>query len=235
MTFAGIIAAGHGERLAGAHPRTVKPLVPVRGKPLVHWVVSGLRSAGTRSLVVLLNTDGDAVREYLEAEFRDLEWTFLRRDTGSSWESFRLVSRTLSERAEEFLVSTVDALIPPAETARFSREAFSPPRPAAALALTRFVEDEKPLWADVDESGAVTALGPKAVERRAVTCGLYALSRPAVSGMKEASAFGRLRDFWIDLVGSGRPVRGLVLADTVDVDRPDDLPAAEKVVSCFDV
>ena len=40
---AGIIAAGAGSRLAKSHPDTVKPLIGVSGKPLIHWVVDGLR------------------------------------------------------------------------------------------------------------------------------------------------------------------------------------------------
>ncbi|MFH1724667.1 MAG: NDP-sugar synthase [Elusimicrobiota bacterium] len=237
---AGIIAAGRGSRLHDAYPGTVKPMVPVGGKPLIYWVVSSLRAAGVRSLVVLLNSSGDPARAYLQERFAGLTMTFLREDTASSWESFRLVSRRLAERAESFMISTVDALIPPEQTRRFAREALAPfpasgseGRPAAALALTRFVEDEKPLWADVDAGGLVTALGPAASRREAVTCGLYSLGRPVTAAMPAASAHGRLRDFWTDLLKSGRPVRGVLLADSVDVDRPEDLPAAERMTSCF--
>lgn len=236
IASAGIIAAGEGSRLRAAAPGP-KPLVEVGGKPLVHWVVLSLRAAGARSLTLLHNSSGDAVRAYLKGAFPDLAWTFLRKDTASSWESFRLVSGTLAAKSERFLLSTTDALVPPADAARFAAEAFAPlggAAPAAALALTRFVEDEKPLWADVGPDGRVSALGEKARRREAVTCGLYALSAAAADAMPPAAAHSRLRDWWSALIEGGVRVRGVLLSQTVDVDRPEDLAAAEKVTSCFE-
>ncbi|MFH2202510.1 MAG: NTP transferase domain-containing protein [Elusimicrobiota bacterium] len=240
LARAGIIAAGLGSRLSAAHPDTPKPLVPVRGKPLVYWVVANLRSAGIRHITILLNTSGDAVRTYLEENFADLHWRFLRRDTASSWESFRLVSRTLAQDSGDFMISTVDALIRPADIARFSGEALAPatggaPSPAAALALTGFVEDEKPLWAQRDAAGNICALGEDVSpeQRLSVTCGLYALTRALPEAMPAAAAHGKLRSYWTDLIRSGAVVRGVLLQDTIDVDRPEDLSAAEKVISCY--
>jgi len=230
--FAGIIAAGEGSRLKEARPGTPKPLVSVAGRPLVHWVVEGLRAAGARSIVILLNTSGDAVRSYLESAFPDVTWTFLREDTASSWESFRLVSRRLASETERFIISTVDALIPPADVARFAREALSGPE-AAALAVTPFVDDEKPLWADLDDAGRVSALGARASQRRCATCGLYALRRSTALDMPPAPTYARLRDYWAALVESGSPVRGMVLGKTIDVDRPQDLGIAEAAVRAF--
>lgn len=232
MKSAGIIAAGLGSRLKPHSPGLPKPLVRVAGKPLVYWVVSGLRDAGAGSITILLNTSGDPVRTYLEDVFADIKWCFLCKNTASSWESFRLVSKNLAESQTKFLVSTVDALIPPTSIAHFVQQAFEQ-KAAAAMALTRFVEDEKPLWADTDTSGRITALGEHASRRSAVTCGLYALSSSLAAAMPAASKYGRLRDYWSGLINDGQSVRGVLLKDSVDVDRPEDLPAAEKVITCF--
>lgn len=236
---AGIIAAGHGSRLHATHPQTPKPLVIVQGKPLVHWVVSSLCSTGVDALTILLNSRGDAVRRYLEKEFTSITWDFLREDTASSWESFRLVSRRIAEKTAHFHISTVDALIPPKDAQRFIQGAFLPlsdkTLPEAALALTGYVDDEKPLWADIDKDGIVSAIGAQASRKDAVTCGLYALSRPLAQDMPVAAQYSRLRDYWTHLISNGTKVRGIRLTDTVDVDRPEDFPAAEKVTSCFSV
>lgn len=234
MKFAGIIAAGRGSRLAVGRPGILKPLVPVGGKPLIYWVVSGLRAAGFDSVVVLINGSGGPVRDYLKQTFSDIEWTFLQKDTATSWESFRLVSKELASRSGRFVLSTVDAIVPPVEVKRFAEEAFRDPASVAALALTGFVEDEKPLWADMESNGRISALGDDAVEKKAVTTGLYALTSSVADSMPSAKEFGRLREFWMNLVNSGDLVRGVKLADTVDVDRPEDLAAAEKVTLCFD-
>ena len=139
---AGIIAAGDGTRLKAAHPEITKPLVPVAGRPLVDWIVDSLETAGVRSIVVLLNSRGRAVRAHLKASFPSIQWTFLEKETKSSWESFRLVSRALSGGSSRFLISTVDALARPEEVARFATAAAIAMQNGhdGALALTRFVD-----------------------------------------------------------------------------------------------
>lgn len=232
MKHAGIIAAGLGERLQGVHPGTPKPLIEVAGRPLIDWVVDGLQGAGVDRLTILHNSRGDALRPHLKKEFPGLRWTFLRADTASSWETFRIVASALSQQSESFLMSTVDALVARNDIMRFTKEAFAPwpegQKPTAAMALTRFVDDEKPLWADVGADGKITALGENAASRDAVTCGLYALTRAAAETMPPLSGHSRLREFWSSLVRGGAPVRGIVLNKSLDVDRLGDIGAAEE-------
>lgn len=227
MSFAaGVIAAGEGSRLAAGYPGAVKPLIPVAGKPLSHWIVGTLRAAGANPITILTNSRGAAVPPSLSAAFPDRTFDFVSADTASSFESFRLVSRRLAARADAFLISTVDAIVPAADVARFWAECRAA-RADAGLALTAHVDDEKPLWADVDETGLVTAVGDDARTRRRVTCGLYYMTRAAAERLPEPSAHPRLRDFWRTLAASGARVSGPTLSKTLDVDRPEDVAAAE--------
>jgi len=227
---AGIIAAGEGSRLASAGE--IKPMIRVAAKPLIYWVVGGLRSAGCKDIVVLTNSRGGAVGPYLTAAFPDVTFDFVTADTASSFESFRLVSKRLAETATngEFVVSTVDALIKTDDVNLFiakCREA----KATAGLALTRHVDDEKPLWADIDANGRVTALGDDAKRKNAVTCGLYYMTRSAASRLPGADGYSRLRDFWRGLVASGEAVMGITLSKSLDIDRPEDLAAAESFLT----
>ena len=227
MNFsAGVIAAGEGSRLARSHPGQVKPLVPVAGRPLSHWIVDSLRAAGARELTVLTNSRGAAVPPSLTSAFPGLAFDFICADTSSSFESFRLVAKRLAVRADAFLVSTVDAIISSDDIARFWSECRAA-RADAGLALTAYVDDEKPLWVDVDEVGLASAVGDAAKTRRRVACGLYYLTRAATESLPDAAAHARLRDFWGALVASGARVAGPTLSKTLDVDRPEDITAAE--------
>jgi NDP-sugar pyrophosphorylase family protein len=221
---AGIIAAGHGQRLSASHPGTIKPLVPVAGQPLVHWVVDSLLRAGAREITVVHNSGGRAVRESLTGSFPKAVWSFLERDTASSWETFRILSAALAGADSPFLISTVDAIAAPSEVARFAREAAQAP---AALALTDFIDDEKPLWADVDGSGRITALGEDARQRKLATSGLYWLTPALASRMPDAAAYSSLRGYLGSLVRGGTAVSGIKISKTLDVDRPEDVRAAE--------
>jgi NDP-sugar pyrophosphorylase family protein len=226
---AAIIAAGEGSRLAKSHANVVKPMVPVAGRPLSHWVVDGLRAAGATSVTVLTNSRGTEVPSSLSAAFPGLAFDFVTADTASSFESFRLVSLRLAETEENFIISTVDALIRPGDVARFAAECRTA-KAEAGLALTLHVDDEKPLWADVDGNGRVTALGDAAKQRRAVTCGLYYMTRTAAAKLPEAGRHSRLREFLSALVQGGG-VAGVTLSKSLDVDRPEDLEAAESFLT----
>ena len=223
---AGVIAAGKGSRLAKGYPNTVKPLIPVAGKPLIHWVVDGLQSSGCCEITVLTNSRGSAVAPYLSSAFPEVEFKFVTADTASSFESFRILSLRLAETEQDFILSTADALMRCEDSARFIKECRGS-RADAGLALTLHVDDEKPLWADIDEVGLVTAVGEGAKTRRTATCGLYFMARAAALALPEAGDFPRLRDFWTALVASGARVSGVILSKTLDVDRPEDLAAAE--------
>ncbi len=47
-----ILAAGRGERMRPLSDRTPKPLLPVRGRPLVEWHLLALARAGVREVVI---------------------------------------------------------------------------------------------------------------------------------------------------------------------------------------
>lgn len=227
---AAIIAAGEGSRLAASHPGLVKPLVPIAGTPLCHWVARGLREAGVREVTVLFNSRGRAARASLEKAFPDMSWTFLEADTASSWESFRLVSKKAAAQSEDFIVSTVDSLIPADQTAHFIARC-RPSGAGAALALTSFVDDEKPLWADLEADGRVSALGPKARRKELVTSGLYYLTARVSERMPQAAAHASLRAYWGGLLDGGEKILGVTLSKTIDVDRPEDIGVAENFLA----
>lgn len=222
--IAGIIAAGLGSRLRRSHPGVLKPLISVAGAPLCHWVAGSLQRAGVADITLLHNSGGRDIPVSLKGAFPEISWRFLRRDTASSWESFRLVSRRLAKNAPSFLISTVDALISAKDISRFIKHASAGSCPAA-LALTEFVDDEKPLFADINGTGRLRSLGGSS--GRYVTAGLYYLTAETARSMPQPSRHAALRDYWISLLHQGLDVRGIPLSKTLDVDRPRDLAAAE--------
>ena len=224
MRRAGIIAAGLGERLRSAG--LPKPLVPVAGRPLIHLTVDALAAGGADSITILLNTKGRAVRRSLESAFPRLAWRFLEWDSPSSWESFRKVCLSLAEDQDRFVVSTTDTLMRPDDAARFARRTETSAADAL-LAVTSFVDDEKPLWVDFEENGLIKAVGEDAVAHKFITCGLYGMSRTVAQAMVDRT-HPRLRDYLKTAVRDGLRVEAVTLGKTIDVDRPEDVAVAEQ-------
>jgi MurNAc alpha-1-phosphate uridylyltransferase len=60
-----ILAAGRGERLRPLTDHTPKPLIDVRGKPLIAWHLEALARAGFEDVVINLSWLGAQIRERL--------------------------------------------------------------------------------------------------------------------------------------------------------------------------
>ncbi len=60
-----ILAAGYGTRLRPLTDALPKPLVPVANRPLLWYIIMGLRAAGIHEIIINLHYRGDQIREWL--------------------------------------------------------------------------------------------------------------------------------------------------------------------------
>lgn len=70
MTRAFILAAGRGERMRPLTDHTPKPLLPVRGRPLIEHHLQSLAAAGVQDVVINLGWLGGRIREALDDDGR---------------------------------------------------------------------------------------------------------------------------------------------------------------------
>lgn len=226
---AGIIAAGHGTRLQTAGVTTPKPLLKIGGRPLIARTIDGAKAAGASSIAVIVNAETDRVRRFLESEDFGITIEIVQRTTASSAESF-LALRPLLEPAP-FLLLTVDAVLAPTALPTLVARAAQLPDAAGVLGVTTFVDDERPLWARLDASGRIRTLGDRA-DARHVTAGVYFL-KPLVYSLVDAEPsreWSGFRVFLATLVERGYHLYGHDIGASIDVDRPEDIAAAERLL-----
>ena len=60
-----ILAAGRGERMRPLTLATPKPLLEVRGRPLIAWHLAALARAGVREVIINLSWLGEQIRAAL--------------------------------------------------------------------------------------------------------------------------------------------------------------------------
>jgi UDP-N-acetylglucosamine diphosphorylase / glucose-1-phosphate thymidylyltransferase / UDP-N-acetylgalactosamine diphosphorylase / glucosamine-1-phosphate N-acetyltransferase / galactosamine-1-phosphate N-acetyltransferase len=60
-----VLAAGRGTRMRELTAELPKPMIEVRGKPVLQHIVEGLRDAGIRELLVIVGYHADSVRNFL--------------------------------------------------------------------------------------------------------------------------------------------------------------------------
>ncbi|MCC6767203.1 MAG: NTP transferase domain-containing protein [Deltaproteobacteria bacterium] len=227
--IAGIIAAGLGERLLARGIRTPKPLVEIAGRPLIARTIDALYAAGASRIACIVNAETDRVREYLHDTPWPVPIDVLQRTTASSAESFLALRPFLSKAP--FLLTTVDAICAPSALVALAARGRALSPTASVLGVTATVDDEKPLWAEVDADDRIRSLGD-ATRARHVTAGVYFL-QPLVYSLADEIAprvFTAFRAVLGALLTHGHPLYGFDVGAAIDVDRPEDIVAAERLL-----
>ena len=220
----GVIAAGEGSRLKSLG--VAKPLISVGGVTLIEHVLGNFEAAGISSAAVIFNEVERDCETLVRERFGRLVTTILVKTTKSSLESFCAVLDAAP--AGRLLVSTVDAYCPREDFVSFVRQAERADAGATVLGVTRYVDDEKPLWVTTIRHGRVSVVGGASGD--AVTAGIYVFPEK-VRRLGIPSGLGRLRDFLAWLAESGEPIEAVEIEKVVDVDRPEDLEAAEELAA----
>ena len=229
---AGVLAAGHGERLRSA-ANPLKPLVKVGDRTLIERVLASMAAAGATEVVVIINEDSVAVRDHVTASNWPFALRWIVETTPSSMHSFLRLIETLAADGDDgpFLLSTVDTVAGPQTYAQFITEARRHQDADVILALTSPGHDEKPLLVRCGpDDSRVLALGAAAAPSAHATAGVYAIRS---SVLREAEAARRegidaLRIFLGRLLDRGYHLAGIPIATSIDVDRPDDIRTAEE-------
>lgn len=110
-----ILAAGRGERMRPLSDRTPKPLLPVKGKPLIEWHLEALARAGVREVV--LNTAW--LEEQFPAALGDgsrwglhIDYSMEGRDHGHALETAGGIAKALPLLGDVFWVVSGDIWAP---------------------------------------------------------------------------------------------------------------------------
>src|SRR5438270_10618238 len=64
ITKAVLLAAGRGTRMRDLTADVPKPMIKVRGKPILLHIVEGLQSASIKDFLIIIGYHGEMVREY---------------------------------------------------------------------------------------------------------------------------------------------------------------------------
>jgi NDP-sugar pyrophosphorylase family protein len=212
-----------------------KALTRIAGRPLIDWLLDDLERAAVADVTIIINEGSTSVRDHVASQSRGLAIGWIVETTPSSMHSFLRVVEALARDGDTgpFLMSTVDTLAPAGTFASFVGCATPLLAHAdAVLALTARIDDEKPFrvrLADAGaQAGAVAALGDGSF----ATAG-YSLVRASVlrdADAARAAGLGALREYFTRLHESGFRFAGVRMPDSIDVDRPDDVRAAEELI-----
>ncbi len=232
MNYA-IIAAGEGSRLAQEGVSLPKPLVHLNGTPMIKRLIDIMMQCNPESLSIIVNEQMTEVREYIEGLTLPVPLHLVVKSTPSSMHSFWEVSRAFPATGK-FVLTTVDTIFREDEFRDYV-EAFEASDDADGyMAVTSFIDDEKPLYIDVDDRMWITAFrdAPFAGVKY-ISGGVYGLTPPALGVLDRCMKEGvsRMRNYQRALVDAGLRLRAYPFKKIVDVDHAGDIATAEAFIA----
>ena len=206
-----------------------KPLVQLNGVAMIDRLIHIFAQNGAEEVVVIINNEVPLTKAHLHELEKNSEVPLrvVVKTTPSSMHSFYELSRYLKD--DRFCLTTVDTIFREEEFARFI-EAFKAYDGGGMMAVTDYIDDEKPLYIGTDASNRITgfydSLQP---DTRYISGGIYCLSPQSIVTLEKCMAQGmsRMRNFQRQLVADGLQLKAYPFSKILDVDHADDIVKAE--------
>jgi len=224
-----IIAAGEGSRLKEEGIDTPKPLLPLNGVPMIARLIQIFANQGAQQVHVIINSHSPALDDYLTSAAFQVPVIVLVKDTPSSLHSFHALIEA-NPNWEAVCLTTTDTIFKEGDFEKYLRQ-FEEQRDADAfMGITSFVDDESPLYVEVDPEMQITGFMDSYVAGiQYVSGGIYGLRRRAIDLVKRSVNDGntRMRNYQRALLSNNLNAKGHVFQKVVDVDHLKDKEMAE--------
>lgn len=232
MNF-GVIAAGEGSRLSEEGISVPKPLVDLNGEPMIGRLMRIFGELGAEDVAVVTNATRHETAQYLNEIASTLPFRLHVKEavTPSSMHTFALLGGMLKGKGR-FITTTVDTIFSAAEFGKYVQAFQNAPADVdGMMAVTTYIDDEKPLYVRVDDRMDITAFLDKDPEPKYISAGVYGLDDKALDVLDGCleSGVSRMRNFQRALVGNGLRLKAFDIGRAIDVDHASDLELARKI------
>ena len=230
MKFA-IIAAGEGSRLAQEGVKSPKPLIALQGIPIIERLVMLFAAQGASSINIIINEQQPATLAKLQQLLQSYPINIVVKDTPSSMHSLHALSHLL--RGGKFCLTTVDTIFKEHEFSDYIK-AFETSAYDGMMAVTDYIDDEKPLYVETDGMLEITAFADKpTAESKYISGGIYGLDDKALDILDQCMDAGieRMRNFQRSLVAGGLKLKAYPFSKIIDIDHAEDIAKAEEFIA----
>jgi len=230
MNYA-IIAAGAGERLKSEGFDSPKPLVRVNGVPLIERLLKICIANGAASISCIINEEAEELHEYLNNFNFPVKFNLIVKTTLSSLHSLNELGRFL--KGSPFMLMTTDSVFTEDEFRNYLLYINACNNYDGVLAVTKFIDDEKPLYAEVDKNGRIVSFADAGKNFDTVTGGIYYFKKDIFDVAREVieSKIFRLRNLLKKLAAGGYNKGAFELNKIIDVDHVSDVKKAEDLLN----
>lgn len=229
MKFA-IIAAGEGSRLQQEGVSLPKPLVRIGGEAMIDRLIRIFRENDAEEIVIIVNALNPLTEQHLRREIaagRGDDLRLVVKSTPSSMHSFYELAPYLADAP--FCLTTVDTIFREGDFSEYVGR-FKALTDDGLMAVTDYIDDEKPLYVGTDEKFRITGFHDQREEGDTyISGGIYALRPSGLQTLRRCIEEGqsRMRNFQRALVADGLRLTAHPFTKILDVDHAEDIAKAE--------
>ena len=194
MNYA-IIAAGEGSRLAQEGVTLPKPLVKLNGVEMIRRLIDIFAQNQAESISIIVNEEMKAVQEYVKQIKLDIPLNIVIKSTPSSMHSFFELREFLCKG--KFCLTTVDTIFKEKDFEQYIQAFIDDAESDGMMAVTDYIDDEKPLYVDVDQNMKITGFLDNSDSCTYISGGIYGLTPKALDTLENClySGQSRMRNF----------------------------------------
>ena len=210
-------------------------MVDLNGEPMIGRLINLFLRCNAESISIIVNEEMTEVRSYLESLTLPVPFNLVVKSTPSSLHSFYELSRVMP--AGKFCLTTVDTIFRENDFRAYIKAAEAATDCDGMMAVTDYIDDEKPLYVDTDAEMNITAFRDARYDgARYISGGIYALGGRAVGVLEECMEKGisRMRNFQRALVDAGLRLKAYPMGKILDVDHAEDIRKAEEFINGTD-
>ena len=230
MNYA-IIAAGEGSRLVQEGVTLPKPLVKLNGVEMIRRLIDIFLKNNASSISIIVNEEMTQVQDYLTNLELGIPFNVVIKSTPSSMHSFFELRDFL--RDGKFCLTTVDTIFKEDEFSKYIQTFINDSDSDGMMAVTDFIDDEKPLYVDVNDRMAIKGFLDHSDNCKYISGGIYGLTPKAIDTLEACldSGQARMRNFQRQLVADNLQLKAYPIEKIVDVDHAGDIVKAEKFLN----
>jgi len=226
-----IIGAGESSRIKSEGFNTPKHLIKLKGEYLIQRIIRIARNQGAQKVICIINSKEPELMDYLLGNNFNIPMNLIIEDTPSSMHSLFALAPHLSK--EPFCLATTDSVFREKEFADYIRYAMLKKDSDGLLAVTRYIDDEKPLCVAMDDKNNIVELSDSKKGYELATGGIYYFSPRIFDEIPYAleAKISKLRNFLRLLVAKGYVLKGYEFSKIIDVDHVSDIEKAESFLN----
>ncbi len=231
----GVIAAGDGLRLKEEGIKEPKPLIKVQGKTLLERIFTITEKYKFKSCNIIVNEKFKKdVENFFLSKVPKIEFNIIYKSTPSSLHSLYQLKQYLSD--DSFCLMTIDSIFSESEFENFLEEVKKNEIYDGLIAITDFVDDEKPLWVKIDRNNKIKRFSSNREDSNYITGGIYFFRKGVIEYTEKALVdnISRLRNFLQYLIETDLKLKAIKFSKIIDIDHKKDLVEAEKFLELIE-